>query len=125
MNLPEADEAFLSGKAFDWALQPDGDGALLIVKGFSVDPAKFDREQTDLMIRIPAQYNMSKLDMWYVDPPLKLKASNQYPNAAATFENHGNRKWQRFSRHLPEGAWRAGIDGFPMFFTFINAELKP
>jgi hypothetical protein len=62
--------------------------------------------------------------MWYVDPPLQLKGSGQFPNAAANFDTHADRSWQRFSRHLPEGAWRAGIDGLPMFFTFINGELR-
>ncbi len=124
MNLPEDDEAFLRGKGYDWSLIPDGKGGLLVVKTHSVNPAKYDRAATDLMIRIPAQYNLAKLDMWYVDPPLRLNGSNQFPNQAATFETHGARTWQRFSRHLPDGVWRPGIDGLPMFFTFINAELK-
>jgi len=124
MNLPEDDDEFLRGKGFDWSLVPDGDGGLLVVRNHPVNRAKYDREVTDLMIRIPAQYNMAKLDMWYVDPPLRLLGSNQYPHQAATFEAHGGRTWQRFSRHLPDGVWRAGIDGLPMFFTFINAEFK-
>lgn len=124
MNLPKDDEMFLRGKGFDWSLAPDGDSALLIVKAFTVNGTKYDRESVDLMIRIPAQYNMAKLDMWYVSPPLRLRATSQYPNQAAVFETHGERSWQRFSRHLPEGAWRAGIDGLPMFFTFIYREFK-
>jgi hypothetical protein len=124
MNLPEDDEAFLRGKGFDWSLIPDGDGGMLIVKGYAVSITKYDRAATDLMIRIPAQYNMAKLDMWYVDPPLRLKGTSQLPNQAEVFENHAGQNWQRFSRHLPDGAWRAGIDGLPMFFTFINGELK-
>src|SRR5258706_15997026 len=124
MNLPEADEAFLGGKGFDWSLAPDGDGGLLVIKNYAVSAGKYDRASADLMIRIPAQYNMAKLDMWYVDPPLRVKGTNQFPHQAATFEPHGGRNWQRFSRHLPDGIWRAGVDGLPMFFTFINAELK-
>ena len=124
MNLPEDDEAFLRGKGFDWSLIPDGDGGVLVIKNYAVGAGKYDRAGTDLMIRIPAQYNMAKLDMWYVDPPLRVTGTNQFPNQAATFETHGGRSWQRFSRHLPDGTWRAGIDGLPMFFTFINAELK-
>jgi len=124
MRLPEDDEAFLRGKGYDWSLIPDGDGGLLIIKGFAVSAAKYDRASTDLMIRIPAQYNMAGLDMWYLDPALRLKVNNQFPHQASTFENHGARNWQRFSRHLPNGRWRAGVDGLPMFFTFINGELK-
>lgn len=124
MNLPEDDEFFLRRKGFKWSLVPDGDGGFLIIEAFPVSGAKYDRESTVLMVRIPPKYNMAKLDMWYVDPPLRLKGSNQLPNAAATFETHAGRSWQRFSRHLPDGAWRAGVDGLPMFFTFINSELR-
>ena len=124
MNLPEDDETFLRGKGFDWSLIPDGNGALLVVKSFAVNGMKYDRDVTDLMIRIPAGYNMAKLDMWYADPPLRLKGANLYPDRADVFENYAQRNWQRFSRHLPERVWRAGIDGLPMFFTFINQELK-
>lgn len=124
MNLPEDDEMFLRGKGYDWSLIPDGDGALLIVKAFAVSGAKYDQDRVDLMIRIPPQYNMAKLDMWYVSPALRLRATSQYPHQAAVFETHDGRSWQRFSRHLPDGVWRAGIDGLPMFFTFIFGELK-
>jgi len=124
VNLPEDDELFLRGKGYDWSLTPAGSGALLVIKTFTVNAVRYDRSTTDLMIRIPAQYNMAPLDMWYVDPPLKLKETNQFPIKAGTFEKHGDRNWQRFSRHLPKNAWRAGVDGLPMFFTFINKELK-
>jgi len=124
MNLPEVDEIFLKGKGFDWSLIPDGDGGFLIIKAFPVSGERYDRESTDLMVRIPPKYNMAKLDMWYADPPLRFKGSNQFPNTAATFETHAGRSWQRFSRHLPDGAWRPGVDGLPMFFTFINGELR-
>jgi hypothetical protein len=124
MNLPEEDEAFLRGKGFDWSLCPDGDSGLLVIRGFPVNAARYDHASTDLMIRIPAGYNMAKLDMWYVDPPLRLKESNQFPHQAAEFEQHGGRRWQRFSRHLPDGKWRAGIDGLPTFLALINSELR-
>jgi len=123
VNLPEDDELFLRGKGFDWSLIPDGEGTLLILKAFPLNADKYDRSTTELMIRIPAQYNMAKLDMWYVDPPIRLKGGN-YPHQAGVFETHGGKSWQRFSRHLAEGTWRPGVDGLPMFFTFINGELK-
>lgn len=124
MNLPEGDEDYLNGKGYQWSILPDGEGALLVVSGFVVNGGKYDREFTDLMIRIPAQYNMAKLDMWYVDPPLRLKGNSSYPHQAAHFESHGSRNWQRFSRHLADNAWRAGVDGLPMFFRFIIDELR-
>ena len=109
MDLPEADEAFLNRKGHRWELIPGGGGAFLVVKDFLVNPAVFDREKTDLMVRIPAGYNTAGLDMYYVDPPLRLK-NGAYPQAADVFEEHAGRRWQRFSRHLAT-AWRSGLDG--------------
>src|SRR5690348_6013937 len=110
MKLPESDEEYLRGKGYDWSLFPDGKGGLLIMKGFPVNDKKYDQTVVDLMIRIPAQYNVACLDMWYVDPPLHLVGSGAFPEAATAFETHGNRSWQRFSRHLPPKSWRAGVD---------------
>ena len=67
-----------------------------------------------MMIRIPDQYNIAALDMFYVSPEVRLKNSNQYPDQAEHFEDHCGRKWQRFSRHLV-ASWRPGVDGLPMF----------
>lgn len=122
MELPEKDVEFLSAKGHRWELAPDGEGACLIVPSYRVCGELYDREQTDLMIRIPAQYNLAGLDMYYVDPPLQLK-SGGYPKAAEVFESYAQRQWQRFSRHLPL-PWRPGIDGLQMFFALIAKELQ-
>ena len=121
MNLPEGDEEYLNSKKFAWELIPNGDDGFLIIKNYRINDAKFDRNSADLMLRIPARYNLAKLDMWYTDPAVRVKASGVYPHKADSFEMHVGRKWQRFSRHLPN--WRAGVDGLPMFLTFVNQEL--
>ncbi|HJZ90604.1 MAG TPA: E2/UBC family protein [Gemmataceae bacterium] len=123
MDLPEDDEAFLDRKAHRWKLIPGGCGGFLVVKDLAVSTAVFDRDKTDLMIRIPAGYNTAGLDMYYVDPPLRLK-NGTYPQAAEQFEEHVGRRWQRFSRHLAS-PWRPGLDGLPMFFALILKELQP
>lgn len=121
MNLPEDDEDYLREKEFVWELLPNGDGACLVVKNYPVNGDQFDRSATDLMIRIPAQYNNAALDMFYADPPLRLK-SGAYPPAAEHFETHSGRNWQRFSRHF-NTPWRAGVDGLPTMLTFVHREL--
>jgi hypothetical protein len=122
MDLPDDDEAFLNSKGFSWQLHPNGSGALLVIAGYPVNGDAYDRSSVDLMVRIPDQYNVAGLDMYYVDPPLRLK-NGAYPNAADSFETHGGRSWQRFSRHLP-CPWRAGVDGLRMFFAHIHRELQ-
>ena len=120
MRLLEEDEDYLKEKKYAWELLPEGDGACLVIKGFPVSSQVYDRAQTDLMIRIPAQYNNAGLDMFYADPPLRLKASNTFPDRADHFEDHCNRNWQRFSRHFP---WRSGVDGLPTMLAFVHREL--
>lgn len=124
MRLPEDDERYLNEKGFDWELVKETEQLTwLLIRGYRVSADRYDRSQTDLLIHIPPQYNTAKLDMWYCDPPLCL-AGGGYPNAAGTFEPHAGRNWQRFSRHLQDGEWRPGVDGLPLFFTFIAKELR-
>jgi hypothetical protein len=123
MRLPEEDEDYLRQKGFDWELIPVEEEGCLVLKGYSVSATVYDRSATDVMIRIPAQYNNAALDMFYCDPPLKLK-NGGYPNRADHFENHVGRKWQRFSRHFPT-PWRPGVDGLPTLLTFVQRELSP
>lgn len=121
MRLPDDDEEYLRTKGFEWELVPNGDGACLVLKRYGVSEALYDRANTDLMVRIPAQYNNAALDMFYCDPPLKLR-NGSYPQAADQFEEHAGRRWQRFSRHF-QTPWRAGIDGLPTLLTFAHREL--
>jgi hypothetical protein len=123
MDLPDDDETFLNSKGFSWQLVPNGAEGYLIISAYPVNAETYDRASVDLMVRIPAQYNMAALDMYYVDPPLRLRSGGAYPQAADTFENHNGLSWQRFSRHLP-GPWRAGVDGLRMFFAHIYQELQ-
>src|SRR4051812_10817748 len=81
MQLLEDDEAYLREKAHDWQLEPDGNGAYLIIRNYPISAAVFDREKVDLMIRIPAGYNNAALDMFYVDPELKLRKTGAHPEA--------------------------------------------
>ena len=122
MQLPESDEEYLKQKAYVWELIPVGQEACLVIKGYPVSSEIYDRAVTDVMIRIPAQYNNAALDMFYADPPLKLK-NGSYPNRADYFENHAGRQWQRFSRHFPS-PWRPGVDGLPTLLTFVHRELQ-
>jgi hypothetical protein len=122
MRLPEEDEDYLREKGLPWQIVPCGDGGCLVLPGYLVRGDRYDRDRTDLMIRIPGQYNNAGLDMFYVDPPLRLRAGG-YPPAAEVFEDPIGRRWQRFSRHRPT-PWRAGIDGLPSFLALAHRELN-
>jgi len=124
MSIPERDAAFLRERGYQWEAIPDPAGsAFLIIRQFSVKSGGFNPETTDLMIRIPPQYPMTPLDMWYCDPPIRLAASGQFAPASEVMESHLGRCWQRFSRHL-NGGWRPGVDSLRSFFALIQRELQ-
>jgi hypothetical protein len=123
MRLPARDTAFLSERGYVWELTPEPSGAYLVVKGFRVSGGGFTPEVTDLMVRIPAQYPMTPLDMWYCDPPVRIAATGRYAQASEVIEQHLGRAWQRFSRHL-NGLWQPGVDGLRSFFALIQRELQ-
>lgn len=124
MELPARDVKFLSERGLTWELVPDPQGAAcLVVKEFNVAAGGFTPSVTELMIRIPAQYPMTPLDMWYCDPPVRLVASGQFAQASEVIENHIGRNWQRFSRHL-NGGWRPGVDSLRSYFALIQRELQ-
>lgn len=124
MELPARDVKFLNERGLDWELLPDPQGAAcLIVKNFSVAAGGFTPAATELMIRIPPQYPITPLDMWYCDPPIRLVASGQFAPASEVMESHLGRSWQRFSRHL-NGGWRPGVDSLRSYFTLVQRELQ-
>jgi hypothetical protein len=125
MQLPEDDQQFLNGHGYNWTVHPDGgQGGFLVLKGLDVSGGGFSPSATDLMIRIPAQYNMAQLDMWYCDPPIRIAATGQFAVASEVTEQHLNRTWQRFSRHLISGIWRPGVDNLRSFMPLIWRELQ-
>ena len=124
MELPARDVKFLNERGLVWEIFPDPQGAAcLVVKEFNVVAGGFTPATTELMIRIPPQYPMTPLDMWYCNPPVRLAANGQFAVASEVMETHLGRDWQRFSRHL-NGGWRPGVDCLRSYFTFIQRELQ-
>lgn len=123
MQLPAKDTAFLAERGYAYEVQPDpSGGAFLIIKDFNVSGGGFTPATTDLMIRIPPQYPMTPLDMWYCDPPIRIATTGQFAPASEAMGSFLGRTWQRFSRHL-NGTWKPGIDSIRSFFVFIQREL--
>lgn len=124
MKLSARDEIFLEERELKWEMQPDpSGGGYLIVRGYDVSGGGFSPTTTDLMIRIPSQYPMTPLDMWYCYPPIRIAANGQFAQASEQMESHLGITWQRFSRHL-NGNWKAGIDSLRSFFVLIQKELQ-
>jgi Prokaryotic E2 family E len=125
MELPEDDKIFLNERGYNWSLQHDGaQGGFLIIHDFTVDGGGFTPPKTDLMIRIPAQYSMAPLDMWYCNPPIRIAATGQFVQGSEASEHYLGQTWQRFSRHLASGVWKPGIDNLRSFMPLIWRELQ-
>jgi len=124
MQLPERDQAFLQERGLKWELVPEpGGNACIVIHGLPVAGGGFSPDRTDLMIRIPPQYPMTPLDMWYCAPPIRIAATGQFAPASEVQETHLGRTWQRFSRHF-SGGWKPGVDGLRSYFALIQRELQ-
>lgn len=122
--LLETDVRWLDEKGYKWTVTPDGaGGGYLVIKDYPLKAGRFDRDKTDLLLRITKGYNDSALDMWWVSPAVKLAGTGAYPPAADNFEQHIGQTWQRFSRHL-QSPWRAGIDDIPRYMILVARELQ-
>jgi hypothetical protein len=94
----------------------------VVFKNFAL-PKGFDRPQSDLLLRFNAGYPDVPPDMWWFDPAI-LRADGKQIPATNVFEHHLGRSWQRWSRHLPAGLWRPGIDSVESFLALVRRELE-
>lgn len=123
MQLPARDESFLTERGYAWELHRDPSaGGYLVIRRFDVAGGGFTPPVTDLLVRIPPQYPLTQLDMWYCNPPIRIAATGQFAQASEHMEPHLGATWQRFSRHL-NGSWKPGVDSLRSFFVFIQREL--
>lgn len=85
-------------------------------------PEGYDRQQVDLLVRLPSGYPDLPPDMWWFDPPVRLANGTTVPATEAT-EQHLGRTWQRWSRHFQPGQWKSGVDGLESYVALIREEL--
>lgn len=86
-------------------------------------PAGLEPRAVDLLLRLPAAFPDAQPDMYWCDPPVRIASSGQFPQNADLMEEHLGRTWQRFSRHLPPGAWRPGQDNLASYLALIRRAL--
>jgi hypothetical protein len=76
-----------------------------------------------VLVLVPKGYSTTKLDSFYTSPHLK-RPDGKDPDRATGSEQLFGEQWQFWSRHLADGEWRPGIDGFDTYLQYIIAELK-
>lgn len=118
--LPERDHAFLTGHHAGHRIVRDGGEVAVVLPDFQL-PAGFSPRTVELLLLIPFGYPDSPLDMFWVSPHVTL---HRAVPAATSDEVHLGRTWQRFSRHLPPGTWRPGVDGIQSYLATVMKVLS-
>jgi hypothetical protein len=98
----------------------EGASVVLVLAGYEL-PAGFDPPRVDLCLMLPFGFPETQPDMFWADPSLTLHGGA--PAATEVRQQIVGRTWQRFSRHLPAGAWQPGIDNLQSWVSMIGTML--
>ena len=93
----------------------------IIFHDFTVSTNIWEIDKTDVLIITYPAYPNPKIDMFWVEPHLKLK-NGKIPKAASVIEKKLGRSWQRFSWHLQ--SWNPGKDNLITFLNDVNERLS-
>jgi len=120
--LPPVDTNYLAERNIQHSVAVESNMTCVLLPGFKL-PGGFDRERSDLLLRFSPGYPDVPPDMWWFDPAVK-RADGVVIPATEVVEHYLGRSWQRWSRHLPAGLWRSGIDGLESFLALVRRELE-
>ncbi len=122
MSLPEADIAYLTERGTRYSITIEANMICLVIEGYSLPPG-YDRERSDLLLRLSPGYPDVPPDMWWFDPAVRLANGSGIP-ATESIEPYLGRSWQRWSRHFNSGQWKSGIDSLESYMALIRNELN-
>lgn len=117
MLLP-ADQEHLEQLDLEFEVIDEAGFTCVVIKGWSL-PEGYVPRTVDLLLRLAPGFPDVPPDMFWCDPQVRVAASGQLPQAADQTENYVGRSWQRFSRHLPEGAWQPSRDNLASYLALI------
>jgi hypothetical protein len=120
--LRPADEEYLARLGLPYEATQEGGMIALVIKEWPL-PEGYEPPAVELLVRLPPGFPDAPPDMYWCNPPVRLAGSGAYPQAADLFEQHLGQQWQRFSRHLPPGAWQPGRDSLESYLALIRTEL--
>jgi hypothetical protein len=129
--LPEHDRDFFESKEIAFVEVAEGEAKGVILPGFCIPQGLYAREErglvpcviADVLVMVPKGYSDTKLDSFYVNPPL-FRADGEEPQNCTGRQSFADKTWQFWSRHQPDGSWRPGVDGFDTFLQLIREALK-
>lgn len=118
--LPERDVVYMTAQFPGHRIELDGGHPAVVLPDFQLPPGFTPRTVT-LLLLVPFGYPDTPLDMFWVTPHVSL--TGQVPTATCD-EQHLGSVWQRFSRHLPPGGWRPGVDGIQSYLALLSTMLS-
>ena len=122
VNLLERDTEYLTERAIEHRIAPESGMTCVVLPQWQL-PKGFDREVSDLLIRLAPGYPDIHPDMWWFDPPVLLADGQSLPNTSAV-ETYLGRQWQRWSRHFSNGQWESGVDCLETYLALIRQTLE-
>ena len=120
--LPSEDRAFLSKTFPGFRDQAEHQMWCVVLPGFRL-PKGLTEPTSDLLLRLAPGYPDIPPDMWWFSPAVRRIDGRGIPQTDVQ-EEYLNRIWQRWSRHLPTGAWKPGIDGLEGYLALVRRELR-
>ena len=121
MALPHSDVNYLNERGLTHQVATESGMTCVVMPQWPL-PSGFDRNVSDLLIRLSPGYPDVPPDMWWFSPHVNLKNGKALP-ATDVVESHLGRSWQRWSRHFNNGQWQSGIDGLESFLALIRQDL--
>ena len=122
MALPQSDVNYLNERGLAHQIASESGMTCVVILRWPL-PSGFDRNVSDLLIRLSPGYPDVPPDMWWFSPAVHLKNGQALP-ATSVVEVYLGRRWQRWSRHFNNGQWQSGVDGLESFLALIRQDLE-
>jgi hypothetical protein len=116
--LSADDIEYLNATGFKWQLIPDNGSFALVISDYIL-PSAFTPAVISLMVRIPARYPTTMLDMFNVFPA--VTRSDGRPLQCLSFFPFQGQMWQQWSRHRT--TWNPLVDSVSTHMMLVENAL--
>lgn len=120
--LPQNDRDVLIARSFEHNVSSEGGMTCLVISNYPI-PQGLNCRFSDLLLRLSSGYPDVPPDMWWFCPAIG-RPDGRPIAATQSIESYLGRRWQRWSRHLPAGMWKSGVDSIESYLALVNRELE-
>jgi hypothetical protein len=121
-KLPAGDAEYLADRGIAYDVIEQGGQVALLLRQFALPAGKFQVNEADFLVLLPAVFPDAGPDMFYAHPWLKVAGQVSWPLAANQPFPFSGVNYQRWSRHSQIG--RPGKDGVRTVLLRIGAALR-